>query len=106
VTGQGDEDAARDAVALLRQRAHRRNLERADRVAELLSSRGTVLDPVARERAMQLCHAMAGSAGTFGDQDLTDAARSLEDALRDGRPDDVPAALDRLRAAARPESSP
>jgi len=48
--------------------------------------------------AAALCHAVAGSAGTFGDDDTTAAARALEAALRGGDLAAVPARLQRLRA--------
>ncbi len=111
MSGRGDEpvggDAAvpgtedvEEAVARLAGRARRRNAARAERVEQLLAPGGTTSDPAARREAAQLCHTVAGSAGTFGDDELADAARRLELALRDGGRDDVAAALDRFRAAA------
>ncbi len=106
MSGPAPGDAAHfdDAFAVLAERAHRRNLDRTDRVLELLSAgdpaAGPVLDPAARDEAMQLCHALAGSAGTFGGHALGDAARRLETVLRDGPADAVRVALDGLRAAA------
>jgi HPt (histidine-containing phosphotransfer) domain-containing protein len=107
VSGPGPHDAARfdDAFAVLAERARRRNADRTDRVLELLSADGPAAgpagpDPAARDEAMRLCHAVAGSAGTFGEHDLSDAARRLEVALRDGPDGDVATALDGLRAVA------
>ncbi|MFP3712396.1 Hpt domain-containing protein [Puerhibacterium sp. TATVAM-FAB25] len=106
MSGPAHADAAHfdDAFAVLAARARRRNLDRTDRVLALLAAGapavGHLLDPAARDEAMQLCHAVAGSAGTFGEHDLSDAARRLETALRDGPDDAVTIALDGLRAAA------
>ncbi len=88
-----------EAVARLARRARQRNAERAERVAELLAPGGPMPDPAALREAALLCHTVAGSAGTFGDDDLAEAARHLELALRDGGRDDVVVALDRLRDA-------
>lgn len=105
MTGPAADGAAAfdDAFAVLAERAHRRNLDRADRVLELLSPGSTAgpadPDPAVRDEAVQLCHAVAGSAGTFGEHDLGDAARHLEVVLRDGPDGAVAAALDGLRAA-------
>ncbi|WP_277211766.1 Hpt domain-containing protein [Isoptericola croceus] len=99
------EDVLDDAVAQLGARARRRNADRADRVVALLARGATALDATARAEAASLCHTVAGSAGTFGDEALTGAARSLEAALRAGRDDDLPAALEHFRAAARCASS-
>lgn len=89
-----------DSLALLSERARRRNVERTGRVLELLGTGGAP-DPGSREQAARLCHDLAGSAGTFGDAALTDAARHLEDVLRAGRGAEIPDALDGLRRAAR-----
>ncbi|WP_159798326.1 Hpt domain-containing protein [Puerhibacterium puerhi] len=99
-----DGTAYDDAFALLAERARRRNGDRAARVLELLSPGGRAVDlaavgPAARDEAVRLCHAVAGSAGTFGERALGDAARRLEVALRDGADADVAPALDALRAA-------
>jgi HPt (histidine-containing phosphotransfer) domain-containing protein len=101
----GGAAAYEDAFALLAERAHRRNLDRTARVLGLLAPAeggpdGDGLDLVARAEAMRLCHAVAGSAGTFGEHGLGEAARRLESVLRDGSDADVAAALDALRAAA------
>lgn len=102
VAGDAEAYGAEDleeAVARLARRARRRNAERVERVAQLLAPGGPTPDPAARREAALLCHTVAGSAGTFGDDDLADAARRLELALRDGGRDDVAAALERFRAA-------
>ncbi|MGF0117102.1 Hpt domain-containing protein [Promicromonospora sp. Marseille-Q5078] len=99
------DDALDEAVARLARRAHERNVDRVERAAELLAAPGTPLGDAARDEAAQLCHTVAGSAGTFGDAALTEAARRLETVLRDARDADVPAALDRLRDAARRASA-
>lgn len=96
----GLDDGLDDAVARLARRAHVRNVERVERVTELLSSPRASLERAARDEAAQLCHTVAGSAGTFGDPVLTRAARRLETVLREAHDTDVPAALDGLRAAA------
>ncbi|WP_251153021.1 Hpt domain-containing protein [Cellulosimicrobium sp. Marseille-Q4280] len=90
-----------DALALLSDRARQRNAARAARLLELLDAGGAP-EPGARAEAVQLCHALAGSAGTFGDEALTDAARHLEDVLRAEDDSRTPDALERLRRAARP----
>ena len=85
--------------ARLAERARHRNAERVSRLAELLAT-PTDGDGVAeRVEAVTLCHAVAGSAGTFGQDRVTEAARVLEDALRSGSDADVLPALRRLRAA-------
>lgn len=103
--GAEDDGAMDDAVARLAGDARRRNLARADRVLELAGSflgaaSGAAVRGEARDEAALLCHSIAGSAGTFGDDDLAGAALHLESVLLDGRPDRVPAAVDRLREAA------
>jgi HPt (histidine-containing phosphotransfer) domain-containing protein len=107
VSGSAPGDAPRfdDAFAVLAVRAHRRNVDRAGRVLDLLSAGVTAagaasLDQAVRDEAVRLCHAVAGSAGTFGEHDLGAAARRLEVVLRDGPDGDLEAALDGLRAAA------
>lgn len=102
---RGSDDLAHDAVARLGLRARRRNVERTARVAALLASGRKAPDAAARDEAAMLCHTVAGSAGTFGDDELTGAARSLEAALRAGRDDDVPDALEHLRTVVRREPS-
>jgi HPt (histidine-containing phosphotransfer) domain-containing protein len=86
-----------DAVARLAGDARRRNLARADRVLELVGPGDRPIGVAARDEAALLCHSMAGSAGTFGDDDLAAAARRVESVLLDGHPEHLPAALDRLR---------
>ncbi|WP_407319975.1 Hpt domain-containing protein [Isoptericola halotolerans] len=98
--GRADDRAMDDAVARLAGDARRRNLARAERVLVLLgpAPRGQAgRDGEAREEAALLCHSMAGSAGTFGDDELAAAALHLESVLLDGAADRVPAAVDRLR---------
>lgn len=59
----------------------------------------------ARQEAIRAAHSIAGSAATFGLADLGDAARALEDALREGAPRDhasTRAALDALDRAIEP----
>jgi HPt (histidine-containing phosphotransfer) domain-containing protein len=97
--GLAGTEGLEEAVARLARRARQRNAERARRVAQLLAPGGPMPDPAARREAALLCHTVTGSAGTFGDTDLADAARRLERALRDGGRDDVAAALERFRAA-------
>ncbi|PRZ08755.1 Hpt domain-containing protein [Isoptericola sp. CG 20/1183] len=112
-SGVPEDDALDDAVARLARSARQRNLGRADRVLELLApsgaspsatpgatSGGAAPDPADRDEAALLCHSIVGSAGTFGDDELADAARHVESALQDGHRDGMPAALDRLRATA------
>ncbi|MCK0116067.1 Hpt domain-containing protein [Isoptericola sp. S6320L] len=108
-SGVPEDDALDDAVARLARSARQRNLGRADRVLELLATSGATSgataggaapDPADRDEAALLCHSIAGSAGTFGDDELADAARHVESALQDGHRDGMPAALDRLRATA------
>jgi HPt (histidine-containing phosphotransfer) domain-containing protein len=47
-----------------------------------------------------LLHKLAGSAGMMQDQDLSQPARAMEKALREGRPDDARVLLPQVRAAA------
>ncbi|GAA1981008.1 hypothetical protein GCM10009718_17460 [Isoptericola halotolerans] len=91
-------DAMDDAVARLAAAARRRNLERADRVLDLVPPGEDLFDVAARDEAVLLCHSIAGSAGTFGDGELAEAARDLESLLRDGRSARRVPALGRLRA--------
>lgn|GEM_PF-6871349 len=99
----GDEPAPfHDAFADLAERARARNVGRAERVLELLG--GGAADADDQAEAAQLLHAVTGSAGTFGQEELSDAARHLAALLRDG--DGVASgALDGLRRAARGETS-
>ncbi|SKC69127.1 Hpt domain-containing protein [Krasilnikoviella flava] len=94
------DDDLDDVIAALARRAHERNQVRARRVEELLAAPAGARDPAAREEAVRLCHTMSGSAATFGEVGLSDAAGRLEAVLRESRVGDVPAALDALRAAA------
>ncbi|GAB3093245.1 Hpt domain-containing protein [Isoptericola nanjingensis] len=99
--GDGLDDAGLDdAIAALGRRARERNRGRARRLTELLATAETRDDPVVREEAVRLCHTMAGSAATFGEVGLSEAAGRLEAALSTGVDADVPVALDVLRAAA------
>ncbi|MEG3614018.1 Hpt domain-containing protein [Isoptericola haloaureus] len=96
-----DDDPLQDTVAELARSAGRRNQARSDRVADLLRLDGGVRDPDRRREAARLCHTIAGSAGTFGDEMLADAARALQHVLEsDGGDDAVLAALERFRATA------
>ncbi|MFV2145525.1 MULTISPECIES: Hpt domain-containing protein [Isoptericola] len=95
------DDGLDGAVARIGRSARQRNLARADRVLELLVRRRGPLGATDRSEAARLCHAIAGSAGTFGDDELADAARHVEAALRDGRPDRVAPARDVLHETVR-----
>lgn len=88
------------ALVVLRQRARARNAARVEEAARLLGHGADDAEPSAEAvlEAAALCHAVAGSAGTFGDDDTTAAARELEAALRGGDLAAVPARLQRLRA--------
>lgn len=99
---RADDGAMDDAVARLAGDARRRNLARAERVLELLApaARGHAgPDGEAREEAALLCHSMAGSAGTFGDDELAAAALRLESVLLGGDADLLPGPVDGLREA-------
>lgn len=95
VTG-GAGDALDDAVARLARGAHRRNMARAHRVVELLGP-GAEVRAAVRDEVRQLCHAIAGSAGTFGDDGLAEAARDLQSALEERV--DVASAVERFGVA-------
>lgn len=94
-----DDAGLDDAIATLARRSHERNRVRAHRVTELLTAANGSLDAAAREEAVRLCHTMAGSAATFGELRLSEAAGRLEAALDAGREADVRDALGALRAA-------
>ncbi|MEL7974689.1 Hpt domain-containing protein [Isoptericola sp. F-RaC21] len=94
------EDGLDEVMVALAQRAHARNRDRARRVAELLTAPAGTIEPAAYEEVARLCHTMAGSAATFGEEHLAAASARLEAVLREGPDGDVPAALDALRAAA------
>lgn|GEM_PF-6654385 len=96
-----DDDGLADAVAALATRARRRNRARVEQVVRLLGPAGeAVEDPEARDHARRLCHAVAGSAGTFGDDELAESARDLEDTLDESPAvDEVVAMVGRLRDA-------
>ncbi|WP_313662754.1 Hpt domain-containing protein [Cellulosimicrobium cellulans] len=93
----GEEDRLDGVLRVLRERARARNAERVEDVTRLLRS-GAAPTPEAVLEAASLCHAVAGSAGTFGDDRTTVAARALETALRAGEHRAVGPALHRLRA--------
>ncbi|GAB6938766.1 Hpt domain-containing protein [Isoptericola variabilis] len=103
---EGDEGAALDdvriddALAALARRARERNRGRARRLTELLTAPPAALDDAAREEAMRLCHTVAGSAATFGQLGLSEAATRLESALGAGGDTDVRGPLDVLRSEA------
>ncbi len=93
-------DELDEALSVLRRRARARNAVRVDEVSRLL---GTGPDgagrasPEAVHAAAALCHAIAGSAGTFGDDETTEAARALETVLRSDDLRSVAPSLRRLR---------
>ena len=89
-----------DALAALARRARERNRGRARRLTELLTAPPAGLDDAAREEAMRLCHTVAGSAATFGEVRLSEAATRLESALGAGGDTEVRGALDVLRSEA------
>jgi hypothetical protein len=94
MTEHGDREvaaggAAQDRVAEIAERARQRNLARWSELAtwvDLARERG--LSGQDRTFAADLAHQLAGSAGTFGYQRATDAARDLEQLLSTGVPDD------------------
>lgn len=95
------EDRLDAALVVLRQRARARNAARVEEAARLLGHGADDAEAPSAEAVLEaaaLCHAVAGSAGTFGDDDTTAAARELEAALRGGDLAAVPARLERLRA--------
>ena len=95
--GREGADELDDALARLADRARARNSERVDRILALLAAPVTS-DVASRRRAEELAHGVVGSAGTFGEEEMSDAARSLELALQEGARDDVvEAAVARLR---------
>jgi hypothetical protein len=95
----GEEDRLDGVLRVLRERARARNAERVEDVTRLLRSGAAgAPTPEAVLEAASLCHAVAGSAGTFGDDRPTVAARALETALRAGEHRAVGPALHRLRA--------
>lgn len=93
------DDGLDGAVARLAVGARQRNLARTDRVLELLGSVASA-GTAERDEAARLCHSIAGSAGTFGDDELADGARHLGAALSDGHADRISAALERMRVTA------
>lgn len=93
-----DDAGLDDAIAALARRAHERNQGRARRISELLATAEARADPVAHEEAVRLCHTVAGSAATFGEAGLSQAAGRLGAALGAGVDADVQVALDALRA--------
>jgi HPt (histidine-containing phosphotransfer) domain-containing protein len=95
------------AMAVLRERAMARNLQRVEAVAGALERlhEGS-LDDESRLRARTAAHSVAGSAGTFGFARATELARQLEALLEErGGGDDQARAqrglddLEELRAA-------
>lgn len=96
----GEEEDRLDSVMhLLRERARARNAARVEEVTRLLRNGDAgAPTPEAVLEAASLCHAVAGSAGTFGDDRTTAAARALETALRAGGNRAVGPALQHLRA--------
>lgn len=104
--GGGAEDQLDVTLRALRCRARARNAARVDEVVRLLGhghGPGAVALPSAEAvlEAAALCHAVAGSAGTFGDDATSDAARAVETALRTGDAGALAPPLRRLRALTR-----
>lgn len=90
-------DELDEALTVLRRRARARNAARVDEISRLLGTgpggAGSA-SPEAVLAAAALCHAIAGSAGTFGDDETTEEARALESLLRS---DDLPSVAPSLR---------
>ncbi|WP_402468703.1 Hpt domain-containing protein [Isoptericola aurantiacus] len=83
-----DDERLETAVAEIARTARLRNRARVERLVALLGPDGSVADRAVRDEALRLSHAIAGSAGTFGDVDLAEAARDLESVLEAGVPGD------------------
>ncbi len=68
-------------LAAMRQRFVARANEQAARLAELRGGlAGTaMLAPEARDEIRRLCHSLHGAGGTFGFQDISEAAAAAED---------------------------
>lgn len=82
------EDPQRELDGVVRtigRRAQRTNLSRAAQLSTALDeAAGGELDPVGRERAVELAHQLVGSAGTFGFAVASELAGQLEEFFTGG----------------------